>query len=106
MRTFYIKKIFPLISVFSLAFVIYMSGFLSAAFAQSPSIASAQTLSQRELLKLILTGCFSMSLFICFLGFLGVHFYSKDKDKVNFAEDIIKLLLGFFIGLITGFLDK
>lgn len=85
---------------------------VSSIFLVSPPKGSTQTLStpgsvaiaSRDEVKTILISLMLLLVFIFFLVCMISYFLIKDPVKIKFAEDSMRLAVGFFIGAITGWL--
>lgn len=67
-----------------------------------PSISSAGV--SRDLKPYLMLGLFTVLALVLFMSLGGV-FFGRDPAKVSVASDILKMVLGFFIGAATGLIS-
>lgn len=80
---------------------LFSSGPITEAYAQDSKVATAVAVSwMRQGIVVFMIGCITILL----IGFLILYFKTSDPEKLKFADSMIRMIVGFYIGVVTGLL--
>lgn len=80
---------------------LFSSGPITEAYAQDSKDATAVAVSwMRQGIVVFMIVCITILL----IGFLILYFKTSDPEKLKFADSMIRMIVGFYIGVVTGLL--
>ncbi len=80
---------------------LFSSGPITEAYAQDSKDATAVAVSwMRQGIVVFMIVCITILL----IGFLILYFKTNDPEKLKFADSMIRMIVGFYIGVVTGLL--